>query len=91
MWEGVLTAVSDGSSLSMEPTAVVQCLLTQRCGSKIRPWRQYHNFKAFIPSDSKEINFLKKTASIYIFTALFKTTQTDPKRPAFNQNKENQF
>ena len=36
MWEGVLTAVRDGSSLSMEPSAVVPCLLTQRCGSKKR-------------------------------------------------------
>ena len=36
MWEGVLTAVSDGSSLSMVPSAVVPCLLTQRCGSEIK-------------------------------------------------------
>ena len=36
MWEGVLTAVSDGSSLSMERSAVVPCLLTQRCGSEIK-------------------------------------------------------
>ena len=36
MWEGVLTAVSDGSSLSTERSAVVPCLLTQRCGSEIK-------------------------------------------------------
>ena len=36
MWEGVLTAVSDGSSLSKERSAVVPCLLTQRCGSEIK-------------------------------------------------------
>ena len=36
MWEGVLTAVRDGSSLSMEPSAVVPCLLTQCCGSEIK-------------------------------------------------------
>ena len=35
IWEGVLTTVSDGSSLSMEPSAVVPCLLTQYCGSEI--------------------------------------------------------
>ena len=36
IWEGVLSAVSDGSSLSMEPSAVVPCLLTQCCGSEIK-------------------------------------------------------
>ena len=36
IWEGVAAAVSDGSSLSMEPSAVVPCLLTQCCGSEIR-------------------------------------------------------
>ena len=35
IWEVVTTAVSDGSSLSMEPSAVVPCLLTQYCGSQI--------------------------------------------------------
>ena len=35
-WEDVLTAVSDGSSLSMERSAVVPCLLTQCCGSEIK-------------------------------------------------------
>ena len=35
IWEVVTTAVSDGSSLSMEPSAVVPCLLTQCCGSQI--------------------------------------------------------
>ena len=35
IWEGVAAAVSDGSSLSMEPSAVVPCLLTQCCGSQI--------------------------------------------------------
>ena len=35
IWEGVLSTVSDGSSLSMEPSAVVPCLLTQYCGSEI--------------------------------------------------------
>ena len=35
IWEGVAAAVSDGSSLSMEPSAVVPCLLTQCCGSEI--------------------------------------------------------
>ena len=35
-WEGVLTAVSDASSVSMEPSAVVPCLLTQCCGSEIK-------------------------------------------------------
>ena len=36
IWEGVVAAVSDGSSLSMEPSAVVPCLLTQCCGSEIK-------------------------------------------------------
>ena len=36
IWEGVATAVSDGSSLSTEPSAVVPCLLTQCCGSEIK-------------------------------------------------------
>ena len=36
IWEGVLSAVIDGSSLSMEPSAVVPCLLTQCCGSEIK-------------------------------------------------------
>ena len=36
IWEGVAAAVSDGSSLSMEPSAVVPCLLTQCCGSEIK-------------------------------------------------------
>ena len=36
IWEGVAAAVSDGSSLSMEPSVVVPCLLTQCCGSEIR-------------------------------------------------------
>ena len=36
IWEGVAAAVSDGSSLSMEPNAVVPCLLTQCCGSEIK-------------------------------------------------------
>ena len=36
IWEGVAAAVSDGSSLSMEPNAVVLCLLTQCCGSEIK-------------------------------------------------------
>ena len=36
LWEGVAAAVSDGSSLSMEPSAVVPCLLTQCCGSEIK-------------------------------------------------------
>ena len=35
IWEVVTTAVSDGSSLSMEPSAVLPCLLTQCCGSQI--------------------------------------------------------
>ena len=35
-WEGVVAAVSDGSSLSTEPSAVVPCLLTQCCGSEIK-------------------------------------------------------
>ena len=35
IWEGVAAAVSDGSSLSMAPSAVVPCLLTQCCGSEI--------------------------------------------------------
>ena len=36
IWEDVAAAVSDGSSLSMEPSAVVPCLLTQCCGSEIK-------------------------------------------------------
>ena len=36
IWEGVATAVSDGSSLLMAPSAVVPCLLTQCCGSEIK-------------------------------------------------------
>ena len=36
IWEGVVTAARDGSSLSMEPSAVVPCLLTQCCGSEIK-------------------------------------------------------
>ena len=36
IWEGVAAAVSDGSSLSMERSAVVPCLLTQCCGSEIK-------------------------------------------------------
>ena len=36
IWEDVAAAVSDGSSLSMEPSVVVPCLLTQCCGSEIR-------------------------------------------------------
>ena len=36
IWEGVLSAVIDGSSLSMAPSAVVPCLLTQCCGSEIK-------------------------------------------------------
>ena len=36
LWEGVLSAVGDGSSLLMEPSAVVPCLLTQCCGSEIK-------------------------------------------------------
>ena len=36
IWEGVVPAVSDGSSLSMEPSAVLPCLLTQCCGSEIK-------------------------------------------------------
>ena len=35
MWEVVTIAASDGSSLSMEPSAVVLCLLMQCCGSEI--------------------------------------------------------
>ena len=35
IWEDVATAARDGSSLSMEPSAVVLCLLTQCCGSEI--------------------------------------------------------
>ena len=35
-WEGVAGAARDGSSLSMEPSAVVPCLLTQCCGSEIK-------------------------------------------------------
>ena len=31
-----MTAARDGSSLSMAPSAVVPCLLTQCCGSEIR-------------------------------------------------------
>ena len=34
--EVVTTAASDGSSLSMELSAVVPCLLTQCCGSEIK-------------------------------------------------------
>ena len=33
---GCALAVSDGSSLSMEPSAVVPSLLTQCCGSEIK-------------------------------------------------------
>ena len=36
IWEGVVTAARDGSSLSMELSAVVPCLLTQCCGSEIK-------------------------------------------------------
>ena len=36
IWEGVAAAARDGSSLSMEPSAVVPCLLTQYCGSEIQ-------------------------------------------------------
>ena len=36
IWEGVAAAARDGSSLSMEPSAVVPCLLTQCCGSEIK-------------------------------------------------------
>ena len=36
IWEGVATAARDGSSRSMEPSAVVPCLLTQCCGSEIK-------------------------------------------------------
>ena len=36
LWEGVLSAVGDGSSLLMEPSAVVPCLLTQCCGSEVK-------------------------------------------------------
>ena len=32
-WEDVVSAARDGSSLSMEPSAMVPCLLTQCCGS----------------------------------------------------------
>ena len=35
IWEGVAAAASDGSSLSMERSVVVPCLLTQCCGSEI--------------------------------------------------------
>ena len=35
IWAAVATAARDGSSLSMEPSAVVLCLLTQCCGSEI--------------------------------------------------------
>ena len=35
-WEYVASAARDGSSLSMEPSAVVPCLLTQCCGSEIK-------------------------------------------------------
>ena len=34
--EGVVTAARDGSSLLTAPSAVVPCLLTQRCGSEIK-------------------------------------------------------
>ena len=34
--EVVTTAASDGSSLSMETSALVPCLLTQCCGSEIK-------------------------------------------------------
>ena len=36
IWGGVAAAVIDDSSLSMEPSAVVPCLLTQCCGSEIK-------------------------------------------------------
>ena len=36
VWEDVVAAVSDGSLLSMERSAVVPCLLTQCCGSEIK-------------------------------------------------------
>ena len=35
IWEVVTTAISDGSSLSIAPSAVVPCLLTRCCGSQI--------------------------------------------------------
>ena len=35
IWVAVATAARDGSSLSMERSAVVPCLLTQCCGSEI--------------------------------------------------------
>ena len=35
IWEVVTTAISDGSSRSIAPSAVVPCLLTRCCGSQI--------------------------------------------------------
>ena len=35
IWQGVATAARDGLSLSMAPSAMVPCLLTQCCGSQI--------------------------------------------------------
>ena len=35
IWEDVAAAARDGSSLSMERSVVVPCLLTQCCGSEI--------------------------------------------------------
>ena len=36
IWEGVVTAARDGSSLLTAPSAVLPCLLTQCCGSEIK-------------------------------------------------------
>ena len=36
IWAAVATAARDGSSLSMEPSAVVPCLSTRCCGSEIK-------------------------------------------------------
>ena len=36
IWVAVAAAARDGSSLSMAPSVVVPCLLTQCCGSEIK-------------------------------------------------------
>ena len=64
MWEGVLTAVSDGSSLSMEPSAVVPCLLTQCCGSEIRTTTDPGSLRATVTTYTRAKSELESTLEI---------------------------
>ena len=66
IWEDVAAAVSDGSSLSMEPSAVVPCLLTQCCGSEIRtkPTTDQDSLRATVTTYTRAKSELESTLEI---------------------------